>query len=83
MGLRTQLIIATGVFRMPPLKFLAADAITIPVTMALMIGLGYAGSSSLQIVRKDISRIEHIVVLLSVVLVVVYLLYKYVKERVR
>ncbi len=79
--LRTQLLIATGVFKMSPPKFLAADAITIPVTMAIMIGMGYAGGSSLQIVKKDVTRIEHVVFLAVIALVVLYLLYRFIKYR--
>jgi membrane protein DedA with SNARE-associated domain len=80
-GLRIQLVIATGVFRMPPLKFLIADAVTIPVTMAFMVGLGYAGSNSLQIVRRDISRVEHLAVLLAIAVIVVYLFVRAFKPR--
>jgi membrane protein DedA with SNARE-associated domain len=72
-GLRIQLVIAAGVFRMPPLRFLIADAVTIPVTMAVMVGLGYVGSNSLQILKKDISRVEHLAVLLAIAGFVVYL----------
>ncbi len=80
-GLRTQLVIATGVFRMSPVKFLIADAVTVPITMAIMIGLGYAGSSSLQIVKKDITRIEHLAILLSIAVVVVYFFVRTFKPR--
>lgn len=59
--LRTQLIIAAGVFRMPPARFLVADAVTIPVTMLIMMGLGYVGANSLEVVKKDIGRVEHMV----------------------
>ena len=72
-GLRIQLVIAAGVFRMPPLRFLIADAVTIPVTMTLMVGLGYVGSNSLQILKKDVSRVEHLAVLLAIAGLVVFL----------
>ena len=72
-GFRIQLVIAAGVFRMPPLRFLIADAVTIPVTMAVMVGLGYVGSNSLRIVQKDISRVEHLAVLVAISGLVVYL----------
>ncbi len=79
--LRTQLILATGVFRMQPVKFLIADAVTIPVTMLIMIGLGYVGGSSLQIVKKDITRIEHITLLVVLLPVAVSILYRFFKGR--
>ncbi len=79
--LRTQLILATGVFRMPPVKFLIADAVTIPVTMLIMIGLGYIGANSLQIVKKDITRVEHLALLAVIVLVLLLFLYRSLKNR--
>jgi membrane protein DedA with SNARE-associated domain len=47
--------------------------------MALMIGAGYAGGNSLQILRKNISRIEHAVIFLAIVLLFGYLIFRYVK----
>jgi membrane protein DedA with SNARE-associated domain len=79
--LRTQLTIGAGIFRMPPFKFLVADLITVPVTMAIMIGLGYAGATSLQIVRKDVTRVEHWVLLAAVSAMVVYLMFQTWKSR--
>ncbi len=78
---RTQIVLAAGVFRMAPYKFLAADAVTIPVTMAFMIGMGYAGANSLQIVKKDITRVEHIALLFGLGVVLLYLMYRYFKYR--
>jgi membrane protein DedA with SNARE-associated domain len=66
---------------MPPFKFLVADLITVPVTMAIMIGLGYAGATSLQIVRKDVTRVEHWVLLAAVSAMVVYLMFQTWKSR--
>ncbi|MBI5057420.1 MAG: DedA family protein [Nitrospirae bacterium] len=79
-GLRAQLFITAGVMRMPPLKFLAADAFTSILTMALMIGAGYMGGNSLDVLKKDISRIEHIVIMLAIVLLVGYLFYRFFKQ---
>jgi len=83
-GLRAQLFIAAGVVRMPPLKFLAADALTSIITMTVMIGAGYMGGNSLHVLNKDISRIKHIMIVLLILLLIGYLLYRYFKpERVR
>ncbi len=76
MGLRAQLCITAGVMRMPVVKFLVADAVTIPVTMLIMIGTGYAGGHSLRILRRDITRIEHLVILLAIVLLVIFIFFK-------
>ena len=80
LGLRAQLFIAAGVMKMPALKFILLDAFTSIFTMALMIGAGYLGGNSLQALKKDISRIEHIAVLVIVLLLVVYL-FRYGKNK--
>lgn len=78
-GLRAQLFIVSGVMRMPALKFILVDAFTSIFTMALMIGAGYVGGNSLQVLRKDISRIEHAAIFLAALLLFVYLLFRYIK----
>ena len=67
--------------RMPVAKFLITDAITIPVTMLIMIGMGYMGGNSLQIIKRDITRIEHWGILLIIILFVIYLLINFIKSR--
>jgi membrane protein DedA with SNARE-associated domain len=78
-GLRAQLFIVSGVMRMPALKFILVDAFTSIFTMAIMIGAGYVGGNSLQVLRKDISRIEHAAIFLATLLLFGYLFFRYVK----
>jgi len=78
-GLRAQIFLAAGVMRMSALKFIMADAFSSIFTMALMIGAGYMGGNSLEIIKRDITRIEHIGILLVIILLATYLLFKYVK----
>ncbi len=80
-GLRAQIFVVAGIMRMSFLKFMVVDAVSSIFTMALMIGLGYIGGNSLQIIRKDISRIEHIVIFFVMVAVVFFLLFKIIKSR--
>ncbi len=80
LGLRAQLFIMAGVMRMPALKFIAVDALTSLFTMAIMIGAGYIGGNSLQIIRKDITRIEHAGVFLLLVILIAYLFFRYFKS---
>jgi len=80
-GLRAQLLISAGVMRMPVAKFIITDLLTVPISMLIMIGVGYVGGNSLQIVKKDITRIEHLGVLLFIVLFAGYLLIKFFKSR--
>lgn len=81
MGLRAQIFITAGVMGMPPLKFLLADAISAPFTMLLMIGAGNIGGNSLQAFKKDVTDIEHVVILLIVVLIAIYLLNWHIMSR--
>jgi membrane protein DedA with SNARE-associated domain len=68
LGLRAQIFLAAGVMRMPALRFMIADAATALLTIAFMGGIGYLGGNSVQILKKDISRIEHIAILVLIVL---------------
>jgi membrane protein DedA with SNARE-associated domain len=80
-GLRAQILIVAGVMRMNLMKFLLADAVSSLFTIALMVGAGYAGGNSLEIIRNDITRIEHLLVVLAVVSVAVFLLFRHLRMR--
>lgn len=74
-GLRVNIFLVAGVMRMPPLKFVTVDALSSTFTMALMVGAGYIGSESLQVIRKDITKIEHIGILLVIIALLSYLIF--------
>jgi membrane protein DedA with SNARE-associated domain len=80
-GLRAQLLVVAGVTKMPAVKFLIVDGITSVFTIALMVGAGYMGGNSLQVIRKDISRVEHIVILLLVIIFSFFMVSRYFKNR--
>lgn len=80
-GVRAQLILITGIMGMPPHKFLAADAVASLFTMAIWLGTGYAGGNSLQAIRRGIIRTEHIVILITILLIVIWLFVRYFKSR--
>ena len=82
-GLRAQLLIAAGIMRMPATKFLLADGITSIFTIVLMVGAGYAGGNSLQVIRSDFSRIEHVAIVLLVIVLSLYIVLRYFKSRSR
>jgi len=75
-GLRAQLMMVSGVMRMPPLKFFIVDAISSLLTIALWGGIGYIGGNSLEIIKKDITRVEHMAILLITLLLTIFLFYK-------
>jgi len=80
-GLRAQIFLAAGALRMSALKFLIADGISAIFTMAVMIGAGYVGGNSLQVIKRDITRIEHIGILLVIIGVAVYISFRYFKLK--
>ncbi len=49
-------------------------------TIALMVGAGYMGGNSLRIIRKDISRIEHVAIFSVVAFLALYFLYRHFKS---
>ena len=77
--LRSQLMLVSGVMRMSPLKFLMADSISSLFTIAFWGGVGYIGGNSLQIITKDIKRVEHVAIVLIIILIVFYMLFNYYK----
>ena len=80
-GLRAQIFLAAGVMKMPTVKFLIADAVSSLLTIAVMVGIGYVGGNSLQVIRKDITKIEHIAILLIIILIVTWLLFRHHRAR--
>lgn len=81
LGLRAQIFLVAGIMRMSGIKFLIADAISALLTIALWGGLGYVGGNSIQTLRKDLSRIEHIAIVCLVVTVVSGIILHYFKNR--
>ena len=68
-GLRAQLFLASGVMRIPPIKFLIVDAVSALFTIGIWGGIGYRGGNRIPVWVKDLKRVEHIagIVVLSLV----------------
>ena len=81
LGLRAQIFLVAGVMRMSAIKFLLADGATSLFTIALMGGIGYAGGNSVEMLKKNVKRIEHIVILLVAILVTGWIVCKYFKNK--
>lgn len=79
LGLRAQIFLAAGVMRMPAIKFLITDAATSLLTIALMGGIGYVGGNSVQILKKDLTRIEHVAIVAIMILIAGWIVFKYFK----
>jgi membrane protein DedA with SNARE-associated domain len=80
-GLRAQFMLVSGVMKVSPLKFLIADAISSIFAIILWGGIGFIGGNSLEIIRKDIKRIEYIGILTGIILLTIYLLFRHFKSR--
>ncbi len=72
LGFRVQLFLAAGVMNMPLPKFIAADGLSAVVTMAVMTGIGYLGGGSIEALRRDVARIEHVLTLALIGAVVLF-----------
>lgn len=81
LGVRAQIFLVAGVMRMSWKKFLVADAASALFTIALWGGLGYVGGNSIQSLRKDITKIEHISVAILTITILTVILLKYIKNR--
>jgi membrane protein DedA with SNARE-associated domain len=68
LGIRAQIFLAAGVMKLSALKFIMADAASAILTMTLMVGIGFGGGNSIQVLQKDLKRIEHIGILILAIL---------------
>jgi membrane protein DedA with SNARE-associated domain len=80
-GLRAQIFLVAGIVKMPVATFLAADALSALGTLAVMIGIGYAGGNSLDALRKDLTRIEHAAVAAGAAALFIALIVRYFRAR--
>jgi membrane protein DedA with SNARE-associated domain len=81
LGIRAQIFLAAGVMRMSPLKFIMADAASAILTITLMVGIGFLGGNSIQILQKDVKRVEHIGILILAILLSGWVIYKYFRNK--
>lgn len=80
-GLRAEIFLAAGVFRMPRARFVLADAATAPFTIALMFGLGYWGGETLRIVRQELTLAGYVAAAAAAAGLALYLLHRHFRGR--
>lgn len=78
-GLRAQILLTAGVTRMSSFKFLIIDAVSASLTIAFMVGAGYMGGNSLEIIKKDVTRVEHVAIFLAVAFLAICLFLRQVR----
>ena len=81
LGFRAQIFLVAGVMRMSVIKFLMVDAISALFTIGLWGGVGYLGGNSIQILKNDIMRIEHIAIVVFLISLVSGMFFWYFKNR--
>ena len=79
-GFRAQIFLVAGVMRMPAIKFLMADAISALFTIGLWGGVGYLGGNSIQVLKKDMTRMEHMAIVVLVILIASGIIFWYFKN---
>jgi len=80
LGVRAQIFLAAGVMGMSVIKFLLADAASAILTITIMVGIGYWGGNSVQILKKDVTRIEHAAILFFLILLAAWIFFIYFKS---
>jgi membrane protein DedA with SNARE-associated domain len=67
-----EIFLVAGILKMPRWKFIVIDALSSLFTVVIWIGLGYLGGHTLQIIREDIARIEHILIYFLISMVIYF-----------
>ena len=65
---------------MPAIKFLMTDAASGILTVTLMVGIGYLGGNSIEILKNDMKRIEHIAIIALVILLAGLMVFRYFRQ---
>jgi membrane protein DedA with SNARE-associated domain len=75
------IFIVAGILKMPFSKLMVIDAISSLFAVTIWVGTGYIGGHSLQVIMNDMTRIEHIGILFVILLLDIYLMYRYFKSQ--
>lgn len=73
--------LVAGIMRMPFLRFLVLDIVSSILTIIPMVTIGYIGGNSLQVLKRDITRIEHIGILVIIIMLTIYLFFRHFKSE--
>lgn len=80
-GFRAPIFLISGVMRISRTKFLIADGLSAIITISITLGLGYLGGNSLMILKRDITRVDYILILALVILVSGWIILRYFRDR--
>ncbi len=80
-GVRAQILIASGILRVPFIKYLLADTFAMAFTIALWIWAGYKGAQYLPQIRSAVKDSAVGIFIGAFALMAAYGLYRYLKAR--
>jgi len=82
-GFRAPIFLISGVMRISLTKFLIADGLSAIITISINLGIGYLGGNSIMILKRDITRIDYILILGLVILIAGWIILRYFRDRVK
>jgi membrane protein DedA with SNARE-associated domain len=82
-GLRSQIFLVAGILRMPRIKFVLADAISSVITISLMVGAGYWGGSTLELIKKDMEDAQQAILILAGIIIIALLIWRFAVRKLR
>jgi membrane protein DedA with SNARE-associated domain len=80
-GIRAQIFLSAGISKMSSIKFILADALSAIFTVLIMVGIGYFGGHSIEALKKDVTRVEHYMILTSIFLLCSWLIFKSFRNK--
>ncbi|HTZ18859.1 MAG TPA: DedA family protein [Dissulfurispiraceae bacterium] len=83
LGLRSQIFLVAGILRMPRLKFVVADAVSSVVTISIMVGAGYWGGNTLELIKKDMEEARYALIILIAIVGLTLLIWRLAVRRLR
>lgn len=82
-GLRAQIFLVAGILRMSRLKFVLADAVSSIVTISLMVGAGYWGGNTIELIKKDVADAQYALIILIMIILVALLIWRLAVRKLR
>lgn len=82
-GLRTPIFLISGIVGVRRLKFLLVDAISAVFSISGMLALGYFAGNSLLVLKRNMARVDHIVIVAIAAIIMGSILIGYYKYRKR
>jgi membrane protein DedA with SNARE-associated domain len=80
-GLRVPIFMISGMVGITRLKFLLVDAISAVFSVTITVGLGYFAGNSLLIIKRNMARVDHIIILALTALVLGVILISFFRRR--